>query len=222
MLKRMRGGAGGERPLRQSSRPRAFWILLGSAGCLLGAILVGKDQIARVFQPPRVAVVDIAQVFELYTKKKDRKDEFDVEVKGLEDKLKSLEARYKQITAEIPSLEEGARKDELETEKFKIEQNVRRLKETEMNRLRELEVKYLQEIRDEIEEEIQGYSKALDLDIVLEKTVNAEMGRGAGIKWPIVHFVKPELEVTAEIAARLNGRYKPAPRPAGAQGTQNR
>lgn len=184
------------------------------------AVVWAQDQGPRAFKPPRVAVVDVNQVFELYNKKKDRKDEFEVQVKTVDETLKAYEKRYKEIQAELPNLEPGKKKDEMELEKFKLEQQNRSLKETEMGRLRELELKYLQEMRDEITDEIQNYAKALDLDLVLEKTLNAELGRGAGIRWPIVHFAKPELEITQEIADRLNGRYKPsrAAAPLGAAG----
>ncbi len=186
---------------------------IASFALLLGftvAAVWAQDQSPRIFKPPRVAVVDVNQVFELYNKKKDRKDEFEAQVKKVDETLKAFEQRYKAIQAELPNLEGGKKKDEMELERFKLEQQIRSLKESEMNRLRELELKYLQEIREEITEEIQSYAQALDLDMVFEKTLNAELGRGAGIRWPIVHFAKPELDITQEIAARLNSRYKPA------------
>ncbi|MBI4605876.1 MAG: OmpH family outer membrane protein [Planctomycetes bacterium] len=175
---------------------------------LAGLLLVGAGQGAlKAFKPPRTAVVDISEVFEGYHKKRDRQDQFQAAIKGVEDKLKDLEKRYKDLVAELPNIEPGEKADEKEDEKTLLEMQVKRLKNREMRRLRDTMVRYLQEIRDEITREIQAYAEAEDLDLVVEKRVMAEAGETAGFQWPIVHFAKPELEITKEIAGRLNARY---------------
>jgi len=180
---------------------------------LVGSILLAQDAAAKAFKPPRVAVVDIQQVFDLYDKKKDLKVEFEGEVRKADEKLKAMDTRLKQIEEELPNLEQGPKKRALQFEKFSIEQDGKELKEKEAVRLQKLELKFYQDMRDEITDEIQAYAKALDLDLVLEKTFNADVGPRASIRWAIVHFTKPELEITSEIAARLNSKYKNA-RPA--------
>lgn len=171
-------------------------------------LLVVGAQAARTFRPPSTAVIDIAQVFDQYEKRRDRQDQLQAETKTLEDQLKDLERRYKDIEAELPQIESDERKAELAMQKVQIQFDVDRLKKKELKRLRDTQIKYIQEIRDEITTEIQTYATAQDLDLVLEMTVTAE-GEGpvGGFRWPIVHFVKPELVITKEIAERLNRRY---------------
>ena len=179
-------------------------IFLGTCG--LGIL---AQQAIRVFKPPATAVVDIAEVFELYAKKSDRQAEFQAEIKGVEDKLKGLEKQYKDVVQEIPQLESGARKNDLMLQKLRLEMEVKDLKEKELERLRTTQMKLLEELRSEITEEIKAYAEAMNLDLVFEKTVTADTDGGrAGFRWPIVHYVKPELEITKEIADRLNSRYK--------------
>jgi Skp family chaperone for outer membrane proteins len=176
----------------------------------LGAL--GAEAV-RTFQPPRTGVVDIALVFDLYDKKKDRQGELKGETDKVELKLKDLERRYKEIVDELPLVENGTRKNELMLQKYKLEIEVKELKDNEMKRLRDVQIKYLKEIRDEISEEINVFAEAQDLDLVLEKTVTAEGEQpGMGFRWPIVHFAKPELDITKEIALRLNSHYKKAPK----------
>jgi hypothetical protein len=50
----------------------------------------------------------------------------------------------------------------------------------------------LKEIRDEITTDIDKYRTGMGIGIVLEKQVSAE-GKANSVRWPIVHFVVPEL-----------------------------
>jgi Skp family chaperone for outer membrane proteins len=181
-------------------------IVFCGSGLIAGSVvlaLVGSEA-ERLFRPPRVAVVDVSAVFEDYGKKKERQDELQLATKGVEDKLKELEKRYKELNAEINNLEPGPGKNEKLLEKVKLEIEVKELKDRELKKLEETQLKYLQEIRDEISAEIQTFAKSQDLDIVVEKTVAAAR---EGPRWPIVHYVKPELDITKEILDRLNARY---------------
>jgi Skp family chaperone for outer membrane proteins len=182
---------------------------LGLVVLAVAALLVTGAEVATTFKPPATAVVDIAAVFDQYDKRRDRQDELQVETKKLEGDLKELEQQYKDIEQELPLVEDLERREELTLSKVQIEMKVKRLKGTELQRLRETQLKYIQEIRDEITQEIEAYAKAMDLDLIVEKTVTAEgEGPAVGFRWPIVHFVKPEFEITKEIADRLNGRYR--------------
>lgn len=184
------------------------WKLGVFLGGTLASFVLGT-QAVRDFKPPSTAVVDIAAVFEQYEKRKDRQEELQGDTKKLEEKLKSLEKQYKEVVLELPQLENGERKKKLTIEKLQLEMEVKELKDNELERLRKIQIKYIEELRDEIAQEIRTYAEAQRLDLVLEKTVTAE-GEGPmpGFRWPIVHHVTPELEITKEIADRLNAHYR--------------
>ena len=173
----------------------------------LGATILVGAQALKSFRPPVTAVVDIAEVFTLYDKTRDRQDQLESEKKSVLEKLKELERQHKDVNQELPQLEAGPRKDELLLQKFRLEMEMKSLRDTQLERLRETHLRFLNEIRGEISAEIKTYAKAQDLDVVLERTVTADSGQ-PGMNWPIVHFVKPEFEVTKEIADRLNDRYR--------------
>lgn len=200
------------RILLMKGKKLAVW-LGGGLGAFLFGLLLGVEG-GKTFNPPRTGVVEISKVFELYEKKKDRQEQLQGETKVLEDKLKDLEKRYKDLLQELPNLEEGgAKKNEKTLEKVRLEIEVKSLKDRELKRLRETQFKYLEEIRDEISQEIKVYQKAQDLDLVLEQTVTAESDEaGRGFRWPIVHYAKPEIDITNEIVERLNTRYRSTPR----------
>jgi Skp family chaperone for outer membrane proteins len=180
-------------------------LLATCAAVSIAAIgLFGADA-EKLFRPPRTGVVDISIVFEEYLKKLDRETEMKGETKAIEERLKELEKRYKEIQSEIGNLAEGPKKQERQLEKYKLELEVKDYKEREFKRLEEKQLRHVQEIRDEIEAEIQAYAKSNDLDIVLEKTVTAARD---GPRWPICHFAKPELDISREIVTRLNDRYR--------------
>lgn len=192
--------------------------ILLSAWLVLALVLLGglwgpslAQQARRLFQPPRLAVVDISEVFELYDKKRDRQAQFQAQINEAETKRKELEKRYKDILEDLKNLQAGPSKLAKEREKLELELEVKYLSETALKGLRETQFSYLKEIRDEIVAEIKVYAEAMDLDVVIEQKVMGEAdGPNAnGFSWPIVHFVKPELQITREIADRLNARYKP-------------
>lgn len=173
------------------------------------AALVGVGaEAGRAFKPPSTATVDIAEIFDKYEKRRDRQAELQAESKGLEAKLKGLEEKYKALLQEISLAEAQETKKNLAVQKAALEFEVESLKKGEVDRLRQTQFKYIQEIRDEITQEIRDYAVARDLDLVIEKTITAE-GEGSfpGLRWPIVHYAKPELDITKEIADRLNRRY---------------
>jgi Skp family chaperone for outer membrane proteins len=186
-----------------TGRKLALGVAWGAAICLLGA------QAVKNFEPPRTAVVDIAAVFDAYRKKVDLQAQLEVDTTTLEGQLKGLEDKYEEILAELKIVKPGSdRESELQFEKFKIEREVKGLRQNELKKLHEKRVAFLKEIQGEIAKEIQAYFEANDLDLVIEKGVKAE-GNGSvpRFEWPIVHAVKPELEITDEIARRLNARY---------------
>jgi Skp family chaperone for outer membrane proteins len=175
-----------------------------------GGLLLLGGQALTTFRPPRTAVIDISKVFDAYEKKKERQTQFETDIKVVQEKLKALEKQYKELIEELPNLGPGDRKTQLQLEEFKLKQKVEELQKTETGRLRETQMRYLKEIRDEIAEEIRAYAEAEDLDLVLEAKVVGDMGPEVGqFRWPIAHYVKPELEISNEVAKRLNNRYRP-------------
>jgi Skp family chaperone for outer membrane proteins len=192
---------------------RVLAILGGGAICfLLGGFLPGMPQatnVQRSFAPPRLAVVDISAIFENYEKKADRQAQLRGDTEALEAKLKELEKKYKELLEELPHLEPGEKLTEKQIEKLKLELDVKELKGRELKKIREKYVEFLKELREEIKQEIEVYARAQDLDLVVEKNVTAEgEGNTPVIPWSIVHFAKPELDITVEITERLNARYK--------------
>ncbi len=186
---------------------RAWKVGLFGLGCL-ALLLVGAEAV-RTFQIRTLGVVDIAEVFEKYEKRGDRQAELKADMKQLDDRLKDLERKFKDIVQELPQVEKRERKKELAIQKVGIELEVDFLKKEELERVRRIQIKYIQEIRDEITEEIRTYAQAQDLDLVIEKKITAEGdGNLPSFQWPLIHYVKPELDITKEIADRLNRRYR--------------
>lgn len=176
--------------------------------CLGSLILVGQ-RATRTFRPPRTAVVDISQVFDGYLKKQDRQKDLTNESRGIQSKFEALQTKLKEIDADVQLMQQGQRRNEKLLDKAKLEIEVKELENKEVLRLQQTQIKFLREIKAEISSEIEIYAQAYDLDLVLEKTVNAEGDpRGMSFQWPIVHYAKPEIDITSQIVKRLNERYQ--------------
>ena len=65
-------------------------------------------------------------------------------------------------------------------------------------------------MKNEITADIQKYAEGLEIDVVMEKKFTGEQKGDLRSVWPIVHYVKPELDITADIVKRLNAQYRPA------------
>ena len=186
--------------------PGALLAVLG----VLCRLAPAQDNLApRTFKPARVAVVDIGEVFESYAKKKDVEARLEKEVKAEEAKMQGQEKEYKRLIDELKNVEEGSEQHKtLTLKKIELEYQVKNRQKELLREFQEKQLKALREIRDEITAEINQYAAAMDLDLVLEKKISAE-GKGQAISWPVVHFVKPELEITQEIVKRVNAKYTP-------------
>lgn len=192
------------RKLRFRTTVLTLFLLCGS-GCLffLGA------QAFTTFLPPRTAVVDISTVFDAYQKQLDKSGE--------------LKAAIDKATKQLDSLKEGIAIKEEELKSIKQESPTyvkilsealelkRKFREAQKNSQIEIQKKQgeiIKEIRSEIAAEIEKVATAKELDLVLEKAVTAGDQRGAGFHWKIIHFSKPEYDITKEVTDRLNQRYK--------------
>jgi Skp family chaperone for outer membrane proteins len=184
--------------------------VIWASGLFLGAAALSLVARAaeKTFRPARTAVVDRTAVFQGYEKRKDREAELKADSKALDEKFQALEKRLKDLTSELPNFEAGQRRNEKLVEKYQIELDLKDLKEREVKRLAEKELKYSQEMADDIGSEVNSYSESLQLDMVFEKNLVAPRETQ---RLPLVHYVKPEFEITSEIIARLNARYRSAP-----------
>ena len=163
---------------------------------------------AETFRPPRTAVVSISEVFDGYHKKVQRQEQLAQLRDALKQKIVDLEAQYDQLVEEI-KLTRGEAQAKKKLERYQLELKVETVKERDLAGLQTQYIEYLKEIRKEISDEIQQYAVAQDLDLVLERTVIAEGTPNArGFQWPIVHYAKPEIDITQEIVGRLNRRLQ--------------
>ena len=170
----------------------------------------------RDFKPARIAVVNIYDVFESYEKKKDMENRFVAEADVEKKKLLDQQKEYKKLIEERKNVQEGSERHmELTLKIGEFEYKMKNLEKELFKKFEEKKRLALDEIQKEITAEIKKYAEGLEIDLVLEKQIVAGTGdRTDSIRWPIVHYVKPELEITADIIKRLNAQYgKPAPAP---------
>jgi len=189
------------------SRKAVFpWICLGIVGFVF---LVGQ-RAAQDFRPPRLAVVDITRIFEDYDKKSDRQKFLNGQSEKLEKDWEDLRGQLKDLESEMKLLQPGKQLSEKKLEHSRLKIEAEDFQRTTLKNLRREYFEFLREIRDEITKEIEIYADSTDLDVIVEKTVTgAETEKsGTGFKWPIIHFAKPEIEITSIILHRLNERYR--------------
>jgi Skp family chaperone for outer membrane proteins len=210
----------------------ASTVLLGPAlAVAIGALVLlggrvgaaadpGQSLEPRTFKPPRIAVVDISDVFENYSKKKDIESQLEAQIKVEEDKFREKENALKATIEELKNVQEGSEKyQQLVLKKTKFELELKNRQKELLNEFQEKQASALKEIKNEITGEIEKYAVAMEIDMVLEKKVAAE-GKGnlRSVHWPIVHYVRPELEITDDIVKRLNARYSKPGAPAASTG----
>jgi len=164
----------------------------------------------RDFKPARVAVVDISEVFENYQKKKDIEGQLEAQIKTEEKQFEEGQEQLKTVNAELKNVQEGgAKHKELVLKKTELEFQLKNRQKEILKEFQEKQFNALKEIRSEITADIEKYAQAMEIDLVLERKVSAE-GKGnlQPVHWPIVHYVKPELEITGDIIKRLNAQYR--------------
>lgn len=179
----------------------------------LGLLIAGTTltglKVAKEFAPPRTAVVSITEVFDTYQKKVDQQSVID---KSLAD----LKLRHKQMVQDLKTaqrderlIESGPEKNKLQIDIIRQKAEIEQFEQLELNSLQQQYVHILQQIRTEIREEIRLYAEAMDIDLVLDKAIDAQVDpRGPPLKWDFVHYAKPELDITSDVAERLNERYR--------------
>ncbi|MBN1442235.1 MAG: OmpH family outer membrane protein [Planctomycetes bacterium] len=193
-----------------SVRWRSVIFCCGGACLSLLLLAMGAVAVAPAFSPPRTAVINTAAVFKSYEKKKAEEEIFEEQKSQVRVRLETLEKQKEDLVAEIRLLKKDS---DLYTQKMVellgLDQDIQRIQSTELKDLRDKLVAILKEIRDEIAGEIKAYARAHDLDLVLEREIEAQIdAAGAGFNWPIVHHCTAELDITQEITDRLNDKYR--------------
>ena len=186
-----------------------FSLLLVSAGFLfLGA------QAFTTFLPPRTAVVDSSQIFIDYRKRVDKEAELKTAIQGIASKLSAAKDQYaikqeqlKSIKRDSPAYLRAV------TTLVELEQKVAEIQKSRVSIYQEKATKPTEEIRNEISREIKIVAASKELDLVLEKAIRTKLlPQAPEFVWAIVHYSKPEYDITQEVTSRLNKRYK---RPGG-------
>jgi len=183
----------------------ALGLLISSASWFLA----GAQAFTR-FLPPRTAVVDISQIFEKYQKRIDRAEDLKTTFDSVMQELEQLKETQEVLQRDVQDLKPGSEAFRLKyLEHLEVSEKIKQLQATKGQEFEEKRTAYVEEIRQEIKVEIQVVAEAEELDLVLERAVTAESSRaGLGFHWAIVHFAKPEFEITEKVTKRLNERYK--------------
>jgi Skp family chaperone for outer membrane proteins len=171
------------------------------------AAVLGAAAADRAFKPPSIAVVNISEVFENYEKKKEIEKKLEDEIKAEEKKFNAKQEELKKVQELLKNLQEGSKEHKETTVKGKtLEYELKNWEKELVKQFQDKQMNALKEIRGEITDDIEKYATGMGIGIVLEKQVAAE-GKNNSVRWPIAHYVKPELEITADIIQRLNAGY---------------
>ena len=192
------------RKLRLRAAVLTLFLLCASGGFFyLGA------QAFTTFLPPRTAVVDIAKVFDEYQKQIDKSAELKAAVEKTTRLLDTLKEGITIKEEELKSIkQESPTYVKILSEALELKRKFREAQKKGTADIAKQQTDTIKMIRAEISKEIEMVATARELDLVLEKAVTAELQRGAGFHWKIVHFSKPEYDITKEGTDRLNLRYK--------------
>ena len=192
------------RKLRVRAAVLTLFLLCASGGFFyLGA------QAFTTFLPPRTAVVDISKVFDEYQKQIDKSAELKAAVEKTTRLLDTLKEGITIKEEELKSIkQESPTYVKILSEALELKRKFREAQKKGTADIAKQQTDTIKMIRAEISKEIETVATARELDLVLEKAVTAELQRGAGFHWKIVHFSKPEYDITKEVTDRLNLRYK--------------
>ena len=192
------------RKLRLRAAVLTLFLLCASGGFFyLGA------QAFTTFLPPRTAVVDISKVFDEYQKQIDKSAELKAAVEKTTRLLDTLKEGITIKEEELKSIkQEAPTYVKILSEALELKRKFREAQKKGTADIAKQQTDTIKMIRAEISKEIEMVATARELDLVLEKAVTAELQRGAGFHWKIVHFSKPEYDITKEVTDRLNLRYK--------------
>lgn len=186
-----------------------FSLLFASAGFLfLGA------QAFTTFLPPRTAVVDSPRIFTDYNKRVDKEAELKAALEGIASELSKARDQYQIKQEQLKSIKRDSPAYlRTVTSMVELEQKIAETQKAKRVIYEEKANKPTAEIRGEISREIEIVAASKELDLVLEKAIKAKLiPQAPEFIWAIVHYSKPEYDITKEVTDRLNKRYK---RPGG-------
>lgn len=177
--------------------------------CASGGFFYLGAQAFTTFLPPRTAVVDISKVFDEYQKQIDKSAELKAAVEKTTRLLDTLKEGITIKEEELKSIkQESPTYVKILSEALELKRKFREAQKKGTADIAKQQTDTIKMIRAEISKEIETVATTRELDLVLEKAVTAELQRGAGFHWKIVHFSKPEYDITKEVTDRLNQRYK--------------
>jgi len=159
----------------------------------------------------RVAVVDLNKVFEESLRRRGQEDVLNDLISKEKPRIGALRDRVLELKKQFDAI------DKNDPERADLEQKLRdaadehrkELKESE-RRVSRLMGEAIQSFRAEARREINALGVAGNYDLILERSIELEGARPAGVpsfKWEVVHFVRPSLDLTGEVVQRLNRRY---------------
>ncbi len=172
---------------------------------LLVCVVVGPG---KRFSPPRTAVVDISLVFDGLLKKKDKEAELEVKSEAA---MKELEAKRRELIAlqnEAELVPAGPQRAELITRTQKGKIDLKALQNKKFSEMNKEKLDIMRAMREEIDAEIKVFAEANDLDMVVQVAVTTSEAGTPEFQWPIVHYYRPEFDVTQQLIDRLNDAYR--------------
>ncbi len=174
----------------------------------LGTTLVFAQVAKKEFKPPRVAVVDISEIFERYEKKKRTGDDFLAEKDKAEAEYNDIKRKLERANEELKLLQPGSEEHKaLFLQKADLEYQLENFQKKLTKVFLDKRNAKIREIVDEITREIERYAKGHELDMVVEKKFSAESRGQAAFDWPLVYYARPEIEITDEIISILNSQF---------------
>jgi Skp family chaperone for outer membrane proteins len=194
-------------------RSGAVLAAAGVAALFLLLLVAGRDALSQAVQgflPPRTAVVEINAIFSGFEKKRVREEQLVAQLQDLKGILEKLKQEDKDLELELRQLKEDS---EIYLEKLQrkleLQFTAKKLQATELKALEQKQLEFLREIQDEIAKEIAAFARAHNLDLVFDRTVSLQVDASSPpFRWPLVHYSKPELDITQEITKRLNEKHK--------------
>lgn len=181
---------------------RAVLSLLPGAAAALAVLAAAEAQQKapadpRAFKPPRIAVLESSRLYDGFNKMKDAESRLKEERK----RIKELKDQKRQAEEELKSVQPFTRRHrelalkvkELEYDALELEQGAGRTFLESLSKLR-LEVKT----------GIEKYATGRELDLVLERTLAFQDENGSNSTLPVVHYARPELDITDDLIDLLN------------------
>ena len=150
---------------------------------------------------PRIAVVDIARVFDEIQETRALREEQEVLLK----RTLELKSKIDNLQLEAASIGDIRKKQDKLLEKFRLELQLETVTSVERKQLLNRQLRFVEAFRERAAKSITDYAEAHELSFVLERQLVLDSERG--LRSSIVHFARPEFDITKEISLRVNDLY---------------